>query len=120
MTKKRSTRKPPQRTCKASPGAFIRRREEVRRASSVVEQGDRRWGVLRGAEQFLVGLPLPVEDGVLQQVQAALNKQGGWLSSYIDGNWLCIGPPEAAQAARETPGLEWLVSSLQLINQCIL
>lgn len=84
---------------------------------SEIQHADSRWGVLHGARQFLVGLPLPVEDGLLQRAKAALNKQGGWLSSYIDGSLLCIGPPEAAQAARETPGLKWLVSSLQLINQ---
>lgn len=72
---------------------------------------DRRWSILHRAEQFFIGLPLPMEDSLLLQVKTALNKRGGWLSSYIDGALLCVGPTEAAQAIRKTPGVLWLVRS---------
>ena len=72
---------------------------------------DGRWGVLCGAEQFFIGLPLPMEDSLVQQAKAALNRHGGWLSSYLDGTLLCIGPQEAAEAVRQIPGADWLVST---------
>ena len=88
----------------AKLGALVRRPYESP-LFSIVEYADSRWGVLHGAEQFLLELPLPVEDGLLQRAKAALNKQGGWLSSYIDGDLLCIGPREAAHAVQ---GDTWL------------
>ena len=72
---------------------------------------DGRWGVLGGAEQFLIGLPLPMEDRLLQQAKTALNRHGGWLSSYLDGTLLCIGPHGAAEAVRQIPGADWLVNA---------
>ena len=71
---------------------------------------DGRWGVLCGAQQFLIGLPLPMEDRLLQQAKTALNRHGGWLSSYLDGALLCIGPHWAAEAVRQIPGTDWLVN----------
>ena len=72
---------------------------------------DGRWGVLRGAQQFLIGLHLPMEDSLLQQAKTALNRHGGWLSSYLDGTLLCIGPHGAAEAVRQIPGTDWLVNA---------
>ena len=72
---------------------------------------DGRWGVLCGSRQFLIGLPLPMEDSLLQQAKTALNNHGGWLSSYLDGTLLCIGPHGAAEAVRQIPGADWLVSA---------
>ena len=79
---------------------------------------DERWGVLRKAAQSLISLPSPIEDRVLQQAKRALNAHGGWLSSYIDGALLCIGPEAAAQAVRKTPGVEWLVRGTSLCYFC--
>ena len=90
------------------------------RILSEIESADSRWGVLHRTEQYLIGLPLPLEDTLLQRLKAALNKQRGWLSSYIDGALLCLGPPEAAQAIRKLPGVEWLVGRLQLITWGVL
>ena len=94
--------------------SFVLSRPE-RPGKSSIEQDvpcvDGRWGVLCGAEQFLVGLPLPMEDSLLQQAKTALNKHGGWLSSYLDGVLLCIGPQGAAEAVRQIPGTDWLVKA---------
>ncbi len=78
---------------------------------------DSRWGILHGAEQFLIGFPLPIEDDQLQRAKAALNQQGGWLSSYVDGALLCIGPPRAAQAVRKISTLQWLVCVCHITDQ---
>ena len=51
-----------------------------------------------------------MEDRLLQQAKTALNRHGGWLSSYLDGALLCIGPHWAAEAVRQIPGTDWLVN----------
>ena len=80
-----------------------------------IEQGvpciDGRWGVLCGSQQFLIGLSIPIEDRLLQQAKNVLNRHGGWLSSYLDGALLCIGPHRAAEAVRQIPGTDWLVNA---------
>ena len=72
---------------------------------------DERWGVLRGADQFLISMQGPLQQDVLQNVKQVLETHGGWLSSYIpDSTVLAIGPSTCAEAVRHVAGVLWVVS----------
>ena len=71
---------------------------------------DRRWGVLHGAQQYLIALRSPLDPDALAGVKSALTSRGGWVSSYVpDGSVLGIGTAAAAQAAGRVPGVLWVV-----------
>ena len=79
---------------------------------------DARWGVLHGAQQYLVTMCSPMDDGVLATVKATLRGHGGWLSSYVpDSTVLGIGPPAAAHAVSRVPGVLWVVRAQTAMSQ---
>ncbi|BDA49389.1 probable c5a peptidase at N-terminal half [Coccomyxa sp. Obi] len=85
----------------------IQRRELLERKA--VATSDDRWGVLRGADQFLISMQGPLQQDTLQNVKQTLESHGGWLSSYIpDSTVLGIGPSTCAEAVRHVPGVLWV------------
>ena len=77
---------------------------------------DRRWGLLHGAQQFLIAMRSPLDSGVLAAVKAALNGHSGWAGSFVpDSSVLGIGTAAAAEAAGRVPGVLWVVRICPLV-----
>lgn len=87
----------------------IQRRQLLERKAEATS--DDRWGVLRGADQFLISMEGPLQQDTLENVKQVLESHGGWLSSYIpDSTVLGIGSSACAEAVRHAPGVLWVVS----------